>query len=103
MSQAVKLYKDIVGQRPAAYLEKMGFTSLIGPDYTNLSTSIGSLEYGVTVEENTNAFTTFANGGKFIDAYMIEKSQIKTGTLYSRINPSLLMFLVRRQRTLQSI
>ncbi|MDA6082719.1 penicillin-binding transpeptidase domain-containing protein, partial [Escherichia coli] len=55
--------------------------SLIGPDYTNLSTSIGSLEYGVTVEENTNAFTTFANGGKFIDAYMIEKITDKDGNI----------------------
>ncbi|CAM3529765.1 transglycosylase domain-containing protein [Aeromicrobium ponti] len=76
---AVKLYKDIVGQRPAAYLEKMGFTSMIGPDYTNLSTAIGSLEYGVTVEENTNAFSTFANDGKFVDAYMIEKITDKNG------------------------
>jgi penicillin-binding protein len=57
----------------------MGFTSLIGPDYTNLSTAIGSLEYGVTVEENTNAFSTFANDGKFVDAYMIEKITDKNG------------------------
>ncbi|WP_026582524.1 transglycosylase domain-containing protein [Bacillus sp. J33] len=78
---AVKLYKDIVGQRPATYLEKMGFTSLIGPDYTNLATAIGSLEYGVTVEENTNAFSTFANGGKFVDAYMIEKITDKNGNV----------------------
>jgi penicillin-binding protein len=60
---AVKLYKDIVSQQPAKYLEKMGFTSLKKPDYTNLSTAIGSMETGVTIEENTNAFSTFANGG----------------------------------------
>ncbi|WHY76477.1 transglycosylase domain-containing protein [Neobacillus sp. WH10] len=76
---AVKLYKDIVDQRPAAYLEKMGFTSLKKPDYTNLSTAIGSMETGVTIEENTNAFSTFANGGKFIDAYMIDKIVDKNG------------------------
>lgn len=70
---AVKLYKDIIDQRPAKYLEKMGFTSLLEPDFTNLSTSIGSLESGVTVEENTNAFATFANGGQFVDAYLIDK------------------------------
>jgi penicillin-binding protein 1B len=80
---AVKLYKDIIDQQPAKYLEKMGFTSLRSEDYTNLSTSIGSLTNGVTVEENTNAFGTFANEGKFIDAYMIEKIVDKNGkTLY---------------------
>ncbi|MEC1521651.1 transglycosylase domain-containing protein [Neobacillus niacini] len=80
---AVKLYKDILDQQPAKYLEKMGFTSLKSDDYTNLSTSIGSLKNGVTVEENTNAFGTFANEGKFIDAYMIEKIVDKNGkTIY---------------------
>ncbi|MFL6558936.1 MAG: transglycosylase domain-containing protein, partial [Bacillus sp. (in: firmicutes)] len=66
---ADKLYKSIVDQRPAKYLEKMGFTSLTKDDNTNLATSIGSMTNGVTIEENTNAFTTFANDGKFIDAY----------------------------------
>jgi penicillin-binding protein len=76
---AVKLYKDILAHRPAKYLEKMGFTSLLEADYTNLATAIGSLENGVTVEENTNAFATFANNGKFIDAYMIEKIVDRNG------------------------
>lgn len=70
---AVKAYTDILSQKPATYLEKMGFTSLEPADFTNASTAIGSLEAGVTVEENTNAFATFANSGQFIDAYMIEK------------------------------
>ncbi|MDE3839929.1 peptidoglycan glycosyltransferase [Bacillus methanolicus] len=78
---AVKLYKDIIGHRPADYLKKMGFTSLIEKDYTNLATAIGSLENGVTVEENTNAFATFANGGKFIDAYLIDKIVDKNGNV----------------------
>ncbi|MFJ7727242.1 transglycosylase domain-containing protein [Neobacillus sp. NPDC097160] len=78
---AVKLYKDIVDQRPAKYLEKMGITSLLPPDFTNLSTAIGSLEKGVTIEENTNAFSTFANNGKFIDAYMIDKIVDKSGKI----------------------
>lgn len=70
---AVLQYKEIVNRRPAEYLKKMGFSSLIEVDYTNLSTSLGALERGVTVEENTNAYATFANGGEFVDAYMIEK------------------------------
>jgi penicillin-binding protein 1B len=70
---AVKLYSEIIDQKPAKYLEKMGFTSLRKDDYTTLAAALGSLANGVTVEENTNAFATYANGGKFIDAYMIEK------------------------------
>jgi penicillin-binding protein 1B len=80
---AVKLYTEILNQRPAEYLEKMGFTSLTKDDYTNRATAIGSLTNGVTVEENTNAFTTFANGGKFIDAYLIDTIVDKNGkTIY---------------------
>ncbi|MDP4163736.1 MAG: transglycosylase domain-containing protein, partial [Bacillota bacterium] len=78
---AVKLYTDIVGDRPAKYLKKMGFTTLDAEDYTNLATSIGSLKKGVTIEENTNAFSTFANGGKFIDAYLIDKILDKNGNV----------------------
>ena len=80
---AVKLYSEILNYRPAKYLEKMGFTSLTKEDYTNRATAIGSLQNGVTVEENTNAFTTFANNGKFIDAYLIDKIVDKNGqTIY---------------------
>jgi penicillin-binding protein 1B len=80
---AVKLYSEILSYRPAKYLEKMGFTSLTKEDYTNRATAIGSLQNGVTVEENTNAFTTFANEGKFIDAYLIDKIVDKNGkTIY---------------------
>lgn len=78
---AVKAYVDILDQRPAQYLDKMGFTSLTEGDYTNRSTALGGLTNGVTVEENVNAFGTFANGGKFIDAYMIEKIVDKNGNI----------------------
>ena len=59
----------------------MGFTSLTEGDYTNRSTALGGLTNGVTVEENTNAFGTFANSGQFIDAYMIEKITDKEGNI----------------------
>ncbi len=70
---ALRLYDSILDRRPATFLEKMGFTKLSEGDYVNLATAIGGLTNGTTVEENTNAFTTFANGGQFINAYMIEK------------------------------
>ncbi|WP_163101206.1 transglycosylase domain-containing protein [Peribacillus alkalitolerans] len=76
---AAKFYSDIVGQRPTQYLEKMGFTSLTKDDHSNASMSIGAMQKGVTVEENTNAFATFANGGQFVDAYMIEKIETRDG------------------------
>jgi penicillin-binding protein 1B len=77
---AVKLYKDIVDTRPAQYLDKMGFSTLAEHDYTNLSAAIGSIA-GVSVEENTNAYTTFANEGKFVDAYLIEKIEDSNGEI----------------------
>ncbi|WP_108671311.1 transglycosylase domain-containing protein [Peribacillus acanthi] len=78
---AAKFYSDIVDQRPTQFLEKMGFTSLTKEDHSNASMSIGAMQKGVTVEENTNAFATLANGGQFVDAYMIEKIETKDGTV----------------------
>ncbi|WP_414973817.1 transglycosylase domain-containing protein [Kurthia zopfii] len=76
---AIRLYAQIMGNRPATFLDQMGFSHLDADDYTNYSTSIGALKYGVTVEENTNAFSTFANGGDFVDAYAIEKIVDRNG------------------------
>lgn len=70
---AIRLYAQIMNRRPANLLVKNGFTNLVADDYTNYATAIGALKYGVTVEENTNAYATFANQGKFVDAYMISK------------------------------
>ncbi|RYL94568.1 transglycosylase domain-containing protein [Sporolactobacillus sp. THM19-2] len=55
------------------FLKKMGVTSLVGTDGHNVSAALGGITRGLTVEENTNAYTTFANNGQFIDAYMIDK------------------------------
>ena len=80
---ALRLYDSIKGKQPASYLEKMGFTKVTPGDYENLSAAIGGLTYGTTVEENTNAFATFANGGQFIDAYMIDRIEDLDGnTIY---------------------
>lgn len=78
---ALRLYDSILNRRPATFLEKMGFSRLIEVDYVNLATSIGGLTNGTTVEENTNAYATFANGGKFIDAYMIERIEDLNGNI----------------------
>lgn len=70
---AALFYKAIINQNPVQYLKKMGFSTLTDGDYENLSMALGSLQKGVTVEENVNAFATFANDGDFVDAYMIDK------------------------------
>lgn len=70
---ALRLYDSIIDRQPMQYLEKMGFEHLADIDYSILSAAIGGLTYGTTVEENTNAYSTFANNGQFIDAFMIDK------------------------------
>lgn len=70
---ALRLYNSILDRQPATYLEQLGFSDLTESDKVNLSTAIGGLTNGTTVEENTNAYTAFANNGQFIDAYMISK------------------------------
>jgi len=78
---AMLTYRTILDQRPAQYLEKMGITSLVETDYTTNSLALGGITKGVTVEENVNAYGTFANGGNFVDAYMIEKIIDKSGNI----------------------
>ncbi|GGE77317.1 transglycosylase domain-containing protein [Priestia taiwanensis] len=78
---AAKVYLNNASTKPISYLEKMGFTTLHENDRGAASLSLGGMSKGVTVEENVNAYTTFANGGKFIDAYMIEKIVDKAGNI----------------------
>ena len=76
-----RLYRDIIDRRPAEFLEKMGISKLTPGDYVNYTTSYGGMTIGMSVEENTNAFATFANGGKFIDAYIVERIEDMDGNL----------------------
>ncbi len=76
-----RLYRDIIDRRPAEFLEKMGISRLTPGDYVNYTTSFGGMTKGMSVEENTNAFATFANGGKFIDAYIVERIEDMDGNL----------------------
>lgn len=68
---AIRLYNTVRNQNPGQFIEKMKINSIPKEEYAQLSTAIGSHE--TTVERNTNAYATFANGGKFIESYMIEK------------------------------
>ncbi|WP_051681466.1 transglycosylase domain-containing protein [Virgibacillus alimentarius] len=76
----VRVYKQLIdGNLGKKYMEKMGITTISDDEYTFPSLSIGGTTHGVTVEENTNAFSTFGNDGKFRNAYMIEKITTSDG------------------------
>jgi penicillin-binding protein len=66
---------------PFEYLRKMGITTLDKRDLAASSVAIGGMTYGLTVEENTNAFATFANNGTFVDSYLIEKIETLDGKI----------------------
>lgn len=77
---AAATYMQIIDDDPVQeYLEKMGITTLTEGDHIQPALSLGATDYGITVEENTNAFATFGNNGKFVDAYMVEKITTNDG------------------------
>jgi penicillin-binding protein len=77
---AVSAYMKIINDNPAKeYLEKMGMSTLTEGDHVQPSLALGATDNGITVEENTNAFTTLGNNGKFVDAYMIDKITTRNG------------------------
>lgn len=69
----IRLYSNIINNNPSQFIKKMNIDSIPDEDYANLASAIGGTSHGTTVEKNTNAYATFANGGKFIESYMIEK------------------------------
>ncbi|WP_391202625.1 transglycosylase domain-containing protein [Psychrobacillus sp. L4] len=77
----IRLYDLIMDRKPTDFLKKMGFEHIEDNEYANHALAIGGMTNGATVEENTNAFGTFANNGQFIDAYMIEKIEDVNGNL----------------------
>ncbi len=65
----------------------MGITTIGENEYANLSLGIGGLTEGVTVEENVNAFATFGNQGKFVDAHIIERITDQEGNVIFEYEP----------------
>jgi penicillin-binding protein 1B len=79
---AIKTFLMLDPIKAGEYLAKMGIPG--DKDWspgnsTFPSHAIGSMN--VTVENITSAFTTFANNGNFIDAYMIERIVSKDGEI----------------------
>jgi len=82
---AVQLMYQIFDQDPFQYIENMGLSKLKNQFYRSPAAALGSSS--LSVEENTNAFATFANGGEFNDAYMIEKIVDKNGNVIYEHQP----------------
>ena len=51
----------------------MGAEGLTESDKTNLATAIGGMTYGLSVTENTSAFSTFANKGEAQESHILSK------------------------------
>ena len=81
----VRLYSAFYKEDPVTnYLEKMGVEGLTESDKTNLATAIGGMTYGLSVTENTSAFSTFANKGEHKKAHIIEEIENNDGELVYR-------------------
>ncbi|WP_392454086.1 transglycosylase domain-containing protein [Chryseomicrobium aureum] len=78
---AVRLYDEVKQRQPIDLLHKMGFSSVEKKENDYPSISIGGTTTGVTIEDNTNAFSMFANNGSFVDAYLIEKIEDVDGNV----------------------
>ena len=76
---AIKTYLKVGIPTALEYVKKMGITTLVESDNYAATGAIGGLSYGLTAEELTNAYATFANHGSFIDAYMIDRIEDSTG------------------------
>ncbi len=76
---AVRSFNRVPHEQARETLLKLGFQ--INSDAPYESSPLGAIE--VTVEQNTNAYATFANGGKFIESYMIDRIETADGeTVY---------------------
>lgn len=84
---AVGTFLQTLNQNPGQYMQKMGFKKITPEEYTYPSSPLGGITTGVTVEENTNAYSTFANNGKFIEGYMIEKITDQEGNIVYEHKP----------------
>lgn len=83
---AVRVYEELLEQGVPVidYLEKMGFNpvdSYTEEDTQNLAFSLGGVTTGPTVFEETRGFTTFANGGQYIDGYYIDRIEDAFGNV----------------------
>ncbi|TWT12471.1 transglycosylase domain-containing protein [Planomicrobium sp. CPCC 101079] len=77
---ALRLYAQINDQVPIKYMMNSGFSRVEEQENYNTSAALGGGIEG-SVEEITNGYAMVANGGKFVDSYMIEKIEDDEGNV----------------------
>ena len=82
----VNLYNELHNHiEPKTYFDKMNITSLSEAEYYNESTPLGGLTDGMTIKEETGAFSTLANKGVYNEPYSIDKITDNAGNvIYER-------------------
>ena len=78
---ALKIFEQLSPQVGMSYVEQMGVTTLTDGDKRQLASAIGGLEQGISVEEMTGAFSTFANKGVHNDPFLIKKITDSNGNI----------------------
>ncbi|TPE69845.1 transglycosylase domain-containing protein [Halalkalibacterium halodurans] len=76
---AVRAFLQVPHEQSRETMRKLGFQLNDGEPYP--AAALGATDHNVTVEQNTNAFATFANGGQYVESYMIEKIETADGTV----------------------
>ena len=78
----VNLYNELQKKvNVKSYMDKMGITTLTANDYSQLGLALGGTDYGVSVQEQASAFSTFARGGTHTDAFVIDQIVDPAGTV----------------------
>lgn len=96
---AVEVLNHIGVQLGTSYLAKMGIhpgsltiagkPTLVQADTEHLGTAIGGLEYGLTVQQLTSAYTVFPNQGVWREPFLITQVTDRYGDVVYRARPSL--------------
>lgn len=94
---AIDILDEITPQVGFGYLAKMGLgtdaktlngqPTIVADDENHLASAIGGLDNGVTVEQMTSAYTTFANQGVWHQSYMISRIEDQTGRPIYQASP----------------
>ncbi len=82
---AVRSFKQVPHELARETLLNLGFKLKPGEPYE--SAALGATEYNVTVEQNTSAFTTFANLGTRRESYMIDRIETSDGKIVYEHEP----------------
>ncbi len=72
-----------------AYMQKLGLKHIGEEEMSHNSATLGGLSRGITVLENTAAYSTFANKGEYKKPYMIQRIETMDGTIIYEHNTPL--------------